>query len=156
MMWTFGLASVVAAALLAEPARAAPVDEIIGNTILSTYPDGRTGELWLQADGSYAGEGRRGEPSSGHWSVSGGKLCLRQSKPMPSILSFCAGAPVNGLRDGWTRKAITGETIRVRLVHGRVRGNPVASLSAMACWNHLGNGENADRCGDTASRPDRR
>lgn len=121
-MWKFGFASVVAAALLGGPVQASPVDEIIGNTILSTYPDGSTGELWLQADGSYAGEGRRGEPSSGHWSVSGGKLCLRQSRPMPSFVSFCAGMPANGLRDGWTRKAITGETIRVRLLHGRVRG----------------------------------
>ncbi len=129
-MLKFGLPSVVAATLLVGPVQASPVDEVIGNTILSTYPDGRTGELWLQADGSYTGEGRRGDPSSGHWSVASGKLCLRQSRPMPSLISFCAGLPVNGLRDGWTRKAITGETIRVRLVHGRVRGPGVAGLSA--------------------------
>jgi len=117
-----GLAGVVVSTLLVGPVQASPVDEIVGNTILSTYPDGRTGELWVQADGTYDGEGRRGEPSSGRWKVSGGKLCLRQSKPMPSFLSFCAGMPANGLRDGWTRKAITGETIRVRLIHGRVMG----------------------------------
>ena len=120
MMLKFGLASVVAATVLVAPVQASPVDEIIGNTILSIYPDGRTGELWLQADGSYTGEGRRGEPSSGHLSVSGAKLCLRQSKPLPIPLAFCAGVPADGLRTGWTRKAITGETIRVRLVRGRV------------------------------------
>jgi len=121
-MWRFGWASIVAAGLLVGSAHASPIDELIGNTILSTYPDGRTGELWLHADGSYAGEGRRGEPSSGHWSVVGEKLCLKQFRPIPSLISFCAGLPANGLRDGWTRKAITGETIKVRLVHGRVKG----------------------------------
>lgn len=123
MLAKFGLAGLTAsAALLAGMADASPVDGVIGNTILSTYPDGRTGELWLHADGSYTGEGRRGEPSDGHWLVHGDKLCLRQSKPVPSFVSFCAGLPTNGLRDGWTRKAITGETIKVRLVPGRVKG----------------------------------
>ena len=121
MTWKFGLAAMAAAALLGGAAQASPLDDVIGNTIVSTYPDGRTGELWLHADGSYTAEGRRGDPSNGHWSVSGDKLCLKQFRPMPSPMSFCVGLPTNGLRDGWTRKAITGETIRVRLVHGWVR-----------------------------------
>lgn len=112
----------LAAALLGAAAQASPVDQIIGNTLVSTYPDGRAAKLWLHADGSYSGEGRSGDPSAGRWSVQRDKLCLKQFKPAPSFIAFCAGVPPNGLRDGWTRKAITGETIKVRLVHGQVKG----------------------------------
>ena len=110
-------------ALLAGAAQASPVDAAFGNTILSTYPDGRTGELWLSPDGGYTAEGRKGDPSSGRWSTKGDKLCLKQSKPMSSLISFCTAVPVNGLRDGWTSKAVTGETIKVKLVHGRAQGH---------------------------------
>jgi hypothetical protein len=113
----------VVGAALAGAAAPAAVDAAFGNTILSTYPDGRTGELWLHPDGSYAAEGRRGDPSSGHWSTRGEKLCLKQSKPAPSFISFCTALPRAGLGAGWTTKALTGETIRVRLVHGRAKGH---------------------------------
>jgi hypothetical protein len=113
----------VTATLLAGGVQASPVDAAFGNTILSTYPDGRTGELWLHPDGSYTAEGRKGDPSSGHWSTKGEKLCLKQSKPMSSLISFCSAVPANGLRDGWTSKAVTGETIKVRLVHGKAEGH---------------------------------
>lgn len=124
MIWKLAFGSVAAtAALLAGAAQASPLDAAFGNTILSTYPDGRTGELWLHPDGSYTAEGRKGDPSSGHWSTKGEKLCLKQSKPMSSFISFCTAVPANGLRDGWTSKAISGETIEVKLVHGRAKGH---------------------------------
>lgn len=115
--------ALAAAVVLGGVAHASPVDAAFGNTILSTYPDGRTGELWLHPDGGYAAEGRRGDPSSGHWSVKGEKLCLRQSKPMPSFIAFCSALPSQGLAAGWTTKAVTGETIKVKLVHGRAKGH---------------------------------
>ena len=123
MNWIFALAGLSAAAVLAGAAQASPVDAAFGNTILSTYPDGRTAEIWLHPDGSYTAEGRRGDPSSGHWSTRGSKLCLKQSHPMPSFMSFCTAVPENGLRDGWTSKAITGEKIQVRLVRGIAKGH---------------------------------
>ncbi len=112
----------LSAALLATGAVAAPpspLSKAFGNTIVSTYPDGRKGELYLQADGSYAAKGRKGDPSSGHWKQKGGKLCLSQSKPIPSPFDFCTPIP-HSLSSTWTAKAVTGERIRVKLVHGRV------------------------------------
>ena len=123
MDWKLALAGLGAASVLAGTAQASPVDAAFGNTILSTYPDGRTGELWLHPDGSYTAEGRRGDPSSGRWSTKGAKLCLKQQHPMPSFMSFCSAVPPNGLRDGWSSKAVTGEPIKVRLVQGRAKGH---------------------------------
>lgn len=124
MTWKLTLSALSAiGALLAGVAQASPVDQAFGNTILSTYPDGRTAELWLHPDGSYTAEGRRGDPSSGHWSTKGEKLCLKQSKPMPSFIAFCTSVPANGLRDGWSSKAVSGEKIQVKLVQGKAKGH---------------------------------
>ncbi|HEX4180881.1 MAG TPA: hypothetical protein VHY32_08825 [Caulobacteraceae bacterium] len=112
-----------AAALLAGAVQASPIDQAFGNTILSTYPDGRTAELWLHPDGSYTAEGRKGDPSSGKWSMKGDKLCLKQSKPSSSIISFCKPAQADQLKSGYTTKAVTGETIQVKLVQGRAKGH---------------------------------
>ena len=100
------------------PAVGGAVDKAFGNTIVSTYPDGRKGELWLQPGGAYTAEGRRHDPSSGHWSVRGAKLCLRQSKPVFMPFSFCTPLPSGGMDQAWSAKAVTGEPIRVKLVKG--------------------------------------
>jgi len=64
------------AAALAEPdASMAPAFK---GTIVSTYPDGRKGRLWLSEDGSYKASGRRGDMSSGHWKVKGDNVCLSE------------------------------------------------------------------------------
>ena len=42
----------------------AKVKIAFGNTIVSTYPDGRQAQLWLHPDGSYTAEGRRLDRSS--------------------------------------------------------------------------------------------
>ena len=91
------------------------------NTIVSTYPDGRTGELWLASDGSYTAQGRRHDPSNGHWRVKGDKLCLKQSRPIPVPFSFCTPLP-SELGAGWTGKAVSGEAIQIKLVKGHVTG----------------------------------
>ena len=130
-----GLAATLAASPCAAQDRSV-VQAAFGNTIVSTYPDGRTGELWLHPDGSYAAEGRRHDRSDGHWKVKGDNLCLRQSHPLPVPFSFCtpvARGAVGGA--SWTGKAVTGEAISIRLVRGRfdpatrttARGKPLAS-----------------------------
>jgi hypothetical protein len=118
----------LAAALLAAPraealaqAGAPNLRAAFGNTIMSTYPDGRQAELWLEADGSYHAKGRRGDDSNGAWRIKSGRLCLRQQQPLPAPFSFCT--PMPGRFDrSWTAHAVTGEPIRVALVHGRVVG----------------------------------
>ena len=103
------------------------VSEAFGNTIRSTYPDGRTAELWLTSDGAYTAEGRRHDPSSGHWKVKGDKLCLKQSRPIAAPFSYCVALPASGMSSGWTGKAYTGEVIQIQLIKGQVRGRASTS-----------------------------
>ena len=111
---------ILIAALIALPAGAqtpAPpqLARAFGNTIVSTYPDGRTGLLWLKADGTYSGKGRRRLDSSGSWTFSRGKVCLKQLKPTRQLIRYCTPLPA---ADSWTARAVTGEKITVRLVPG--------------------------------------
>jgi hypothetical protein len=93
------------------------VERAFGNTIVSTYPDNRTAELWLNPGGSYDARGPRGDLSNGHWRVEGEKLCLRQAHPWaPPFFRYCTRIPAE---DEWTTRAVTGETLVVRLVRGR-------------------------------------
>jgi hypothetical protein len=110
----------IAASLAGFAAHATPasVQEAFGNTILSTYPDGRKAELWLQPSGVYSAKGRRGDASSGHWSIKAAKLCLKQAHPFPAPFTFCTPLPSNGLNGTWSAKAVTGEAIKVKLVKG--------------------------------------
>jgi len=110
---------IATASIVAAPVQASTVQEAVGNTIVSTYPDGRTAELWLQADGAYTGKSRKGEPLGGHWTVKGGKLCMRQSRPFPIFFSFCAAIPDVGMNVAWPSRAPTGEAITIRVVPGK-------------------------------------
>ena len=101
------------------PAQAKGLDEAFNNTIISTYPDGRTAELWLNRDGTYNAEGRRHDRSSGHWTLKGEKVCLRQAKPWAPPFAFCTPVFQGGVGSTWSAKAVTGEQVRVKLVAGR-------------------------------------
>ena len=109
---------------LASPALAdtrASVAKAFGNTIVSTYPDGRKGEIWLNEDGTYTGLGRKKtDPSSGKWRIKGDAVCLKQSKPFAPPISVCIKVPASGLGSGFQNKAVTGEMTTVTLVHGHV------------------------------------
>lgn len=112
--------ALAAAFILAGPAAAqAALEPAFKNTIVSTYPDGRTAKLWLNKDGTYRAEGRRGKPSSGRWSVKGEKVCLKQSKPFAGPFSYCTPIRSGGVGTSWAAKAVTGEPIKVTVVSGR-------------------------------------
>ena len=104
-------------------AKDAPGLEALGpafkNTIVSTYPDGRQGELWLSPDGTYRAEGRRHDLSDGKWTLKDDKICLKQSHPPTLPFSFCTAVPSGGIGKSWSAKAVTGETVQVRIVKGR-------------------------------------
>ena len=114
----------VAAALLAAPAAAQTktpppgLEAAFTGTVVSTYPDGRTAKLWLNQDGTYRGQGRRGKPSSGRWSLTGQRICLKQSRPIAVPMSYCTALPPAGATR-WAGKAVTGEPVRLELVPGR-------------------------------------
>jgi len=107
-------------AATAHAADAAAVKPAIGNTIVETYPDGRKGEIWLSADGTYKGEGRRHDKSDGRWSVDGEQLCFKQAHPFVFGARFCTPIPKVGLGEPWKAKAATGEEITVKVVPGHV------------------------------------
>ncbi|PHY13259.1 hypothetical protein CSW58_06980 [Caulobacter sp. B11] len=109
-------AALAASVLTSGPAALAPA---FGNTVVSTYPDGRQARLWLNRDGGYRATGRRGKASSGTWSLKGGKVCLKQRKPIAAPITFCAPYRSGGVGTRWTGKAVTGETIQIALVAGR-------------------------------------
>lgn len=114
-------AAVLATAAPAEETAPSEADlaPAFGNTLLSTYPDGRTARMWLQHGGVYEGQGRRGGLSSGTWRVRNGQVCFSQRRPIPLPGSFCTPIVPGAVGASWTAKAMTGETIRVTLVPGR-------------------------------------
>ena len=116
-------AAAVAALFAADASVAARsgVHAAFGNTVVSTYPDGRTGLLWMKADGTYTAVGRRRHPSSGTWSVKGERVCLKQRKPRAAPLAYCTRFPNGGVGATWSGRAVTGEKIRIKLVAGRVK-----------------------------------
>ena len=111
------LAMAVPAELVA--AEGSNVSAAFGNTILSTYPDGRTAKLWLKADGTYTAVGRRRTPSSGTWKVKGEKICLSQKKPTRGPISYCTEIRSGGVGTSWSGRAVTGEKIKITLVAGK-------------------------------------
>ena len=52
-------AAALAFAFVTPAAAAPPVEAAFGNTVVTTYPDGRTQLLWLSRDGAYTAKGRR-------------------------------------------------------------------------------------------------
>ncbi len=95
------------------------LEPAFSNTIVSTYPDGRKAKLWLNRDGTYRAQGRRGKPSSGRWSVKGSEICLKQRRPVPGPFSYCTPIKSGGVGTKWSGKAVTGEPISIQVVSGR-------------------------------------
>jgi hypothetical protein len=117
LLLALALAAPEAGAALAAPA--SPVGAAFGNTVVSTYPDGRTALLWLKSDGTYTAKGRRRTDSSGRWTMKAQQVCLKQSKPVPVPMTFCSVIPENAVGARWSAKAVTGEIIKVTIVRGR-------------------------------------
>ncbi len=115
----FVAAYLTAALLMQATPTAEDLAPAFGNTLLSTYPDGRTARMWLQPGGRFEGRGRRGGLSSGTWRVRNGEVCFSQRRPLPLPGSFCTPIVRGGVGTSWSARAVTGETIQVRLVAGR-------------------------------------
>ena len=113
-------AMALAAAVPCLAAEASALHETFGNTIVSTYPDGRKAELWLHPDGSYDAEGRTHDRSSGHWKIKGEKLCLKQSHPLAFPFTYCTPLMQGAIGTSWTGKAVTGEALHIQLMRGVV------------------------------------
>ncbi|MFN9926651.1 MAG: hypothetical protein ACK53I_06905 [Phenylobacterium sp.] len=114
--------ALVLTAALAAPAAAEPrgVAAAFGNTVKALYPDGGYQWLWLRANGEWEAFGRRGKWTSGRWTQKdAGKVCLRQSRPIPIPLSYCTDFPANGgVGAVWASRSLEGDPIRVTVVKG--------------------------------------
>ena len=99
------------------------IAQAFGNTVISTYPDGRTLKIWLHADGTWDGLSRRNTPLAGRWSVKDEKVCLRQSKPPTLPMSYCTSLPPAG-EPGvqWTGRDVVGRPIVLSLMKGMPPG----------------------------------
>jgi hypothetical protein len=97
--------------LLTAAAPPSPVQKAFTSTIVSTYPDGRTAELWMEPSGTYISMGRRHDRHAGRWTLKGDKVCFKRG-----FFGYCTQIPTE---NAFTTKAVTGETIQVRLVPGR-------------------------------------
>ena len=112
-----------------QPAGAAEtrgVAAAFGNTVKALYPDGRYQWLWFKADGSWEAFGRRGKWSSGKWSEKdAGKVCMKQSKPIPIPFKYCTDFPTSGgVGAVWASKSMEGDPIKVTVVRGIQRPAP--------------------------------
>jgi hypothetical protein len=112
-------------AMNAQAADPNDVAASFGNTVLVTYPDGRSQRIWMQSDGTYDGIGRRGTPSSGKWSIKDDKVCLKQSKPFPAPINYCTKFPEkSAVGVTWTGRDISGTPITLKLVKGIEASQP--------------------------------
>ena len=98
--------------LLTAAAPPPALEKAFQGTIVSTYPDGRKAELWMKPDGTFTSMGRRQDRHSGRWSVKGDKVCFKRG-----LFGYCTAVPTG--ESAFTTKAVTGETIQVRLEPGR-------------------------------------
>lgn len=108
-----------ALAFVSPAAAGPPIEAAFGNTVISTYPDGRTQLLWLNRDGTYTAKGRRRQDSSGRWTLKGDEVCLKQLKPFPAPFTYCTPVPPDAATSTWTSKAVNGQPIKLRVVKGK-------------------------------------
>jgi len=122
MKFTVFIAALLATGFASGLARAEPASSRIaatfGNTILSTYQDGRSQKIWINPDGTWTGLSRRGAPLAGKWTLKGDKACLRQSSPPTLPISFCQVIPSN-TDNGIDAKDVIGRPIHLELIAGR-------------------------------------
>ena len=111
MLQSLGLIGSLLLLTAGAPSAPPELEKAFHGTIISTYPDGRKAELWMNPDGSFTSEGRRHERHSGHWSVKGDKVCFKRG-----LFGYCTAMPTES---AFTTKAVTGEMIKVKLVPGR-------------------------------------
>lgn len=113
-------ASLAIAITLATVTPAIPpaLEPAFGNTIVTTYPNGKITRTWLHRDGTYEGLRANGDRTGGTWLVKTGKLCLTQKKPFLVPMAFCTEIVPGRIGVSWMAKGLRGEPVRNTLVAG--------------------------------------
>jgi len=109
-------ATVIAAS---APAPAPGLEPAFGNTIITTYPNGKSTRTWLHRDGTYEAQRSNGERTGGVWKIKGSQLCITQKRPVFVPLAFCTPIVPGGVGASWSAKGLLGEPVRNVLAAGR-------------------------------------
>jgi hypothetical protein len=109
----------LAAGVIAASAPVAAIEPAFGNTIVTSYPNGKITRTWLHPDGTYEARRANGERTGGVWKLKGGQLCITQKQPVYVPLTFCTPIVPGGVGVSWTAKGLMGEPVRNTLVAGR-------------------------------------
>ena len=107
------------ATVIAASAPVAALQPAFGNTIVTTYPNGKVTRTWLHPDGTYEALRANGDHTGGVWKLKGGQLCITQKQPVYVPLAFCTPIVPGGIGVSWTAKGLMGEPVRNTLVAGR-------------------------------------
>ena len=114
-----GLAALLLAVAPASAGPDARVAAAFGNTVVSTYPDGRNQLIWLEPDGRWTGLSRTRKALAGKWTVKADKLCMRQQTPPTLPFSYCTAFPPDAhVGAAWMSKDFGGTPIQLKLVRG--------------------------------------
>lgn len=118
-MSTSGLTlGVLAAATIAASSPGAGLEPAFGNTIVTTYPNGKSTRTWLHRDGTYEALRANGDRTGGVWKIKGGELCITQKRPVYVPLTFCTQIVPGGVGTTWSAKGLRGEPVRNILLPG--------------------------------------
>lgn len=96
-----------------------PLDAAFGNTIVTTYPDGKSTRMWLHRDGTYDGKRANGSPTAGVWALKKARVCITQHSPFHVPVAFCTPVVTGGVGATWTARGLKGEPVVNTLVAGR-------------------------------------
>jgi hypothetical protein len=102
-----------------DPAPPVWLKPVFGNTIVSSFADGRTTRLWMEPDGRFEGQRANGKRISGRWSIKGEKVCFRQLRPVHLPVNFCQPRPEPRVGAAWPGRAPWGEPVQNKLVPGQ-------------------------------------
>lgn len=116
-----GVGALAVAILAPAPLPVEVLEPAFRNTIVSTYPDGKSTKLWLERNGQYEALRANGQRTGGSWQMKGDKLCMTQRRPFYVPLAFCTGIPSlkGGVGVSWMAKGLKGEPVRHTVTAGR-------------------------------------
>ena len=110
---------VLAAVAITATAPVAALEAAFGNTIVTTYPNGKVTRTWLHRDGTYDALRANGDHTGGVWKLKGADVCITQKRPVYVPLTFCTPVVPGGVGASWSAKGLMGEPVRNTLVAGR-------------------------------------
>jgi len=113
------LSAVVIVATAPMPAPSIALQPAFGNTIVTTYPNGKVTRTWLHPDGTYEALRANGDHTGGVWKTKAGQVCLTQKRPVYVPMAFCTPIVPGAIGASWSAKGLLGEPVRNTLIAGR-------------------------------------